>query len=110
MAAIAFNAAQDRAHASAQVARRCQLPDATAFDGALQTKDFTMTMLTPTRGQFERAAYSSETRNRGAGAAGVRLATVRRFCISALGVVMAGVALTAIMALKVIIYLPRLHD
>jgi hypothetical protein len=69
-----------------------------------------MTMLTPTRGRFEPVAYSSESRNRiGAGGAGVRLATIRRFCISALGVVMAGVALIAIMALKVIVYLPRLH-
>jgi hypothetical protein len=39
----------------------------------------------------------------------MRLATLRRFCISALAVVMAGVALTAIAALKVIVYLPRFH-
>ena len=69
-----------------------------------------MTMLTPTRGRFERAAYSSESRDRvGAGRADARLAKVRRFCVSALLVVMAGVALTAIMALKVIVYLPRFH-
>jgi hypothetical protein len=75
-----------------------------------QTKDFTMTMLTPIHDRFERAAYSSGSRNRiGTGRAGVRLATLKRFCISALGVVMAGVVLTAIMALKVIVYLPRLH-
>jgi len=110
-AAIALNAAQNRAHASAQVARRCQLPDAATFAGVPKTKDFTMTMLTPTRGRFEPAAYSSGSRNRiGAGGAGVRLATLRRFCISALSVMMAGVALTAIMALKVIVYLPRFHD
>ena len=47
-----------------------------------------MTMLTPTRGRFERAAYSSGSRDGiGAGGAGARLATVRRFCISALLVV-----------------------
>jgi hypothetical protein len=69
-----------------------------------------MTMLTPTRGRFEQTAYSSGSRNRvGAGGASVRLATVKRFCISALWVVMAGVALIAIMALKVIAYLPRFH-
>jgi hypothetical protein len=105
-----WETAKNRADASAQVARRCQLPDATAFAGALQTEDSTMTMLTPTRGRFERAAYSSESRNRiGPGGAGVRLATVRRLCISALLVAMACVALTAIMALKVIVYLPRFH-
>ena len=69
-----------------------------------------MTMLTPTRGRFERAAYSSGSRDGiGAGGADVRLATVRRFCISALMVVAAGVALVAIMALKIIAYLPRFH-
>ncbi len=67
-----------------------------------------MTMLTPIHGRFERAAYSSGNRT-GAGGAGVRLATLRRFCMSALGVVMAGVALTAVMALKVIVYLPHFH-
>ena len=69
-----------------------------------------MTMLTPTRGRFERAAYSSGSRDGiGVGGADARLATVRRFCISALIVVAAGVALVAIMALKVIVYLPRFH-
>jgi hypothetical protein len=69
-----------------------------------------MTMLTPTRGRLERAAYSSGSRKRiGAGGTRVRLAAVRRFCISALWVVLAGVALVAIMALKVIVYLPRFH-
>jgi hypothetical protein len=34
---------------------------------------------------------------------------VRRFCISALAVVTAGSFLVAIMALKVIAYLPRFH-
>ena len=69
-----------------------------------------MTMLTPAHGQFERTIYSSGSGNRiEAGRAGVRRATVRRFCISALWAVMACVALTAIMALKVMIYLPRFH-
>jgi hypothetical protein len=45
----------------------------------------------------------------GAGGADARLATVRRFCISALMVVAAGVAFVAIMALKIIVYLPRFH-
>jgi len=45
----------------------------------------------------------------GAGGADARLATVRRYCISALMVVAAGVALVAIMALKIIAYLPRFH-
>jgi hypothetical protein len=45
----------------------------------------------------------------GAGGADARLATVRRFCISALMVVAAGLALVAITALKIIAYLPRFH-
>jgi hypothetical protein len=73
-------------------------------------KDFIMTMLTPTRSRYEQAAYSSGNRNRiGAGGAGARLAKVRRFFVSVLWVVMACVALTAIMALKVIVYLPHFH-
>jgi hypothetical protein len=45
----------------------------------------------------------------GLGRADARLAAVRRFCISALLVVAAGLALVAIMALKIIAYLPRFH-
>jgi hypothetical protein len=75
-----------------------------------RTKDFTMTMLTPAHGQFERTIYSSGSGNRiEAGRASARLAKLKRFCISALWVVMACVALTAIMALKVIVYLPHFH-
>jgi hypothetical protein len=44
---------------------------------------------------------------RAGGGADARLATVRRFCISALMVVAAGLALVAIMALKIIAYLPH---
>jgi hypothetical protein len=92
------------------VARRCRRPDATTFVGIPETKDFTMTMLTPAHGQFERTIYSSGSGKRiEAGGARVRLATVKRFCISAFWVVMACVALTAIMALKVIVYLPHFH-
>ncbi len=69
-----------------------------------------MTMLTPTRRRFERTAYSWGRRDRiGAGGADARLGTVKRFCISALWVVVAGVVLVAIMALKIIAYLPRFH-
>ncbi len=69
-----------------------------------------MTMLTPAHGQFERTIYSPGSGNRiEAGGAGVRLATIKRVCISALWIVMACVTLTAIMALKVIVYLPRFH-
>lgn len=69
-----------------------------------------MTMLTPAHGQFERKIYSSGSGNRiEAGRARARLATIKRFCISALWVMLACVALTAIMALKVVVYLPRFH-
>jgi hypothetical protein len=44
-----------------------------------------------------------------AGGADARRATVMRFFISALMVVAAGLALVAIMALKIIAYLPRFH-
>lgn len=73
-------------------------------------KDFAITMLTTTRGRFERAAHSSGRRDGiGAGGADARLATVRRFCISALLLAVASVALAAIMALKLIVYLPRFY-
>jgi hypothetical protein len=92
------------------VARRYRRPDATPFAGATKQKDFTMTMLTPAHRRFERTIYSSGSRNRiEAGDTGVRLATIKRFCISALWVALACVALTAIMALKVIVYLPHFH-
>ncbi len=69
-----------------------------------------MTMLTPAHGDFERTLYSSRSGNRiEAGRAGVRLAKLKRFCMSAFWVAMACVALTAIMALKVIVYLPHVH-
>jgi hypothetical protein len=45
----------------------------------------------------------------GADEADARRATVMRFFISALMVVAAGLALVAIMALKIIAYLPRFH-
>jgi hypothetical protein len=71
---------------------------------------FTMTMLTPAHGQFERTIYSPVSGNRiEAGRASMRLAKLKRFCISAFWVMMACVALTAIMALKVIVYLPHFH-
>jgi hypothetical protein len=45
----------------------------------------------------------------GLGRADARLAAVKRFCFSALMVAVAGLALVAIMALKIIAYLPRFH-
>jgi hypothetical protein len=69
-----------------------------------------MAMLTPAHGEFERTIYSSGSRNRiEARRASVRVAKLKRFCISAFWVAMACVALTAIMALKVMVYLPRFH-
>ncbi len=66
-----------------------------------------MTMLTHTRGPFERAPYSSGARDTvGAGAAKAHLAMIKRFCISAVTILAAGCAVTAIMALKIAIYLP----
>jgi hypothetical protein len=68
-----------------------------------------MTMLTNTRGPFERAPYSSGGRDTvGAGAAKAHLAMIKRFCIGAFTILAAGGAVAAIMALKIAIYLPLL--
>jgi hypothetical protein len=101
-----------------------------------------MTMLTYTRGPYERArgtsrsrslvgmtsAFSSEVEtasrqenasnqksrasfrfHRDGKGLAAHLATIRRFCLGVVTVLAAGVALAAIMALKVIVYLPRFH-
>ena len=62
-----------------------------------------MTMLMHTRGPFERAPNSSERQDAaGADAADARLATIKRFGIYALTLLLAGGALTGIVALKAI--------
>jgi hypothetical protein len=67
-------------------------------------------MLMHTRGSLERVSRPSARRDTaGADAARAHLAAVGRFCISALTVVAASGLLIAIMALKVIVYLPRFH-
>jgi hypothetical protein len=68
-----------------------------------------MTMLTDTRGLFNRASDSS-TRLDTAGArpAAAHLAMIKRFFTCALIMLAAGGAVAAIMALKIIAYLPRL--
>jgi hypothetical protein len=68
-----------------------------------------MTMLTHTRGPFERAPYSAGSRDTDrAGAATTYLATIKRFLMSILLLLAAVGALAAIMALKIAIYLPVL--
>jgi hypothetical protein len=75
-----------------------------------------MTMLTHARAPFERARRTSGKRDTAETAAArahlqahlqAHLATIKRFCMTALTVVAAGTVLVAIMALKVAIYLPR---
>jgi hypothetical protein len=70
-----------------------------------------MTMLTHARPPFERVPCSSGRRDRArAGAAPTHLAEkIKRFFIHVLVMLAAGGALTAIMALKVIIYLPHFN-
>jgi hypothetical protein len=69
-----------------------------------------MTMLMHSRGPFERAPSSSGRRDiAGTGAAPTRLAAIKRFFIHALVMLAAGAALAAIMALKVVAYLPRFN-
>jgi hypothetical protein len=68
-----------------------------------------MTMLTHTRGPFERVRYSPESRSDvRASRAAAHLAAIKRFCLGALTTLLAGSAVAAIMALKIAIYLPRL--
>jgi hypothetical protein len=69
-----------------------------------------MTMLMHTRGPLERVATSSAGREAaGAGAGPAHLAMIKRFCLSALAILAASGLLVAIMALKVLVYLPRFH-
>jgi hypothetical protein len=69
-----------------------------------------MTMLIHTRGPIERNPSCSRGRDTAAAAAArARLTMIKQFCISALTVVAAGCVLVAIMALKVMVYLPRFH-
>jgi hypothetical protein len=69
-----------------------------------------MTMLTHSRGRFERVLYSSGRRdNVRAGAAQAHLATIKRFCVCALTVLVAGGAVAAVIALKTAVYLSRLN-
>jgi hypothetical protein len=67
-----------------------------------------MTMLTHPRGPFERARYPLENRSDvRASSAAAHLATIRRFCLGALTILLAGSAVAAITALKIAVYLPR---
>jgi hypothetical protein len=70
-----------------------------------------MAMLTThTRGPFERARYPLDNRTDvRAGSAAAHLATIKRFCLSVLTILVAGTAVAAIMALKIAVYLPRFH-
>jgi hypothetical protein len=62
-----------------------------------------MTMLMYTRGPFEEDPNSSERRDAaGADAAEARRAMIKRFCICALTILLAGSALAGIIALKAI--------
>ena len=67
-----------------------------------------MTMLTPAHGPLHRARHPLETRSDlGAGNAAAHLATIKRFCLGALAILLGGIGVAAIMALKIAIYLPR---
>jgi hypothetical protein len=69
-----------------------------------------MTMLTHTRGVFERAAGSpARPRTARTVAAKARRAAIRRLCRGAVTILAAGGVLTAIIALKAVIYLLRFN-
>jgi hypothetical protein len=69
-------------------------------------KDFDMTMLTHIRGPFERDSRSSARRNT-AGTGPTHLAMIKRFCMFALTVLLAGGAVAGVMALKIALYFWR---
>ena len=69
-----------------------------------------MTVLTQTRGTSKPAPYSSERQNAaGAGAAEAHLGMLKRFCMLALTILLAGVALAGIIALRAIAVLHTLN-
>jgi hypothetical protein len=69
-----------------------------------------MTMLTHHRGFPAPASCSPERRDQArTGTAKAHLATIKRFCVSALLAVLAGGAVTGIMALKVAALFWRFH-
>jgi hypothetical protein len=69
-----------------------------------------MTMLTQTRGPSKPAPYSSETQNAaGAGAAEAHLGMIKRFCMLALTILLAGAALAGIIALRAFAILHTLN-
>jgi hypothetical protein len=62
-----------------------------------------MTMLTPARGPFQRPTYSPERQDTVTpGAAKAHVAMIKRFCICALTILLAGSALAGVIALKAI--------
>jgi hypothetical protein len=69
-----------------------------------------MTMLTHTRGVFERAAHFPVRQHPArTAAAKAQLAAIKRFILCAVTILMATGALAAIIALKAAIYLSRLN-
>jgi hypothetical protein len=68
-----------------------------------------MTMLTHSRGPFERAPYSAGSRHTDrTGTAATYLPTIKRLLLRLLLLLAAAGALVVIMALKIAIYLPAL--
>jgi hypothetical protein len=67
-----------------------------------------VTMLTHIRGPFERTLRTARSRNPVRANAAAHLATIKRFCVGAITILVAGTAVAAIMALKIAIYLPRI--
>jgi hypothetical protein len=69
-----------------------------------------MTMLTQTRGPSKPAPYSSERQNAaGAETAEAHLGMIKRFCMLALTILLAGAALAGIIALRAIAVLHTLN-
>ena len=69
-----------------------------------------MTMLTFTRGPFERARHASKKPDAAeAEATAARLAAIKQFCLCALTVVLAMAAVAGVIALKSAVYLSRLN-
>ena len=69
-----------------------------------------MTMLTHTHTPFERSPCAPQRRDAvPAGAAGTRLATIKRICLRTSVALLAGGAMAGIIALRAVIYLARFN-
>ena len=68
-----------------------------------------MTMLTHTHAPFERSPYAPQQPDAETDAAATRFAAVKRICLCTVAALLAGGAMTGIIALRTAIYLARFN-